>query len=66
MNSPTPVEELPSFIEKNYNLAQPVHSPWLKYIIVGGVIMISFVISAVIIGKSQQKSITKNTEENEN
>lgn len=65
MISPMPVDEYPSFIEKNYNIAKPNHSPWLKYIIVGGVIMMAFVISAVIIGKSQQKSITKKTEENE-
>jgi hypothetical protein len=65
MNSPSPIEELPSFIEKNYNPAQPIHNPWLKYIFVGGVIMMAFVISAVIIGKNQQNSITKKKEENE-
>jgi hypothetical protein len=66
MNSPTPLNELPSFIEENYNNAQPVHSPWLKYMIVGGVIMLAIVISAAIVGKNQQRTIIIKPKENEN
>lgn len=66
MNSPTPIEKLPSFIEENYNVAKPVHSPWLKHIIVGGVIMLAIVISAAIVGKNQQRTIIIKPEENEN
>ena len=36
MNSPKPIEELPSFIKENYNIATPVNNLWLKYIIAGG------------------------------
>jgi hypothetical protein len=66
MNSPTPIEELPSFIEKNYNNEQLVNNPMLKYMIVGGIIMLAIVISAAIVGKNQQKNIIIKTEENEN
>jgi hypothetical protein len=66
MNSPTPIDELPSFIEKNYNNEQLVNNPMLKYMIVGGIIMLAIVISAAIVGKNQQKNIIIKTEENEN
>jgi hypothetical protein len=66
MNSPTPIEELPSFIEENYNNEQLVNNPMLKYMIVGGIIMLAIVISAAIVGKNQQKNIIIKTEENEN
>ncbi|MGZ0016772.1 hypothetical protein [Yeosuana sp. AK3] len=65
MISRMPIDELPSFIEENYNVAQPVHSPWLKHIIVGGVIMLAIVISAAIVG-NQQRTIIIKPEENEN
>jgi hypothetical protein len=66
MNSPTPIEELPSFIEENYNNEQLVNNPMLKYMIVGGIIMLAIVISSAIVGKNQQKNIIIKTEENEN
>ncbi|WP_166968033.1 hypothetical protein [Yeosuana marina] len=65
MNSPTPIDELPSFIEKNYNKEQLVNNPMLKYMIVGGVIMLAIVISATIVGRNQQKTIIIKPEENE-
>jgi hypothetical protein len=66
MNSPTPIDELPSFIEKNYNNEQLVNNPMLKYMIVGGIIMLAIVISAAVVGKNQQKTIIIKPEENEN
>jgi hypothetical protein len=66
MNSPTPIEELPSFIEENYNNEQLVNNPMLKYMIVGGIIMLAIVISAAVVGKNQQKTIIIKPEENEN
>ena len=66
MISRMPIDELPSFIEENYKIAKPVHSPRLKYMIVGGVIMLAIVISAAIVGKNQQRTIIIKPEENEN
>ena len=66
MISRMPIDELPSFIEENYNVTQPVHSPWLKYMIVGGVIMLAIVISAAIVGKNQQRTVIIKPKENEN
>lgn len=66
MNSPMPVDELPSFIKKNQIMAQPVNNPRLKYIIVGGVLVLAVIISATLISKSQQKIIIIKPEENEN
>jgi hypothetical protein len=66
MNSPTPIDELPSFIEKNYNNEKLVNHPMLKYMIVGGIIMLAIVISAAIVGKNQQRTIVIKPEENEN
>ena len=65
MISPMPVDELPSFIEKTKDIEPLVNNPWLKYIIVGGVLILAVVISAAIIGKHQQNSNTKTTKENE-
>ena len=65
MISPMPVDELPSFIEKNKDIEPLVNDPWLKYIIVGGVLILAVVISAAIIGKHQQNRNTKTIEENE-
>ena len=66
MNSPTPIDELPSFMEKNYNTIQPVNDTLLKYIFVGGVIMLAIVISAAIVGNNRQKTIIIKPEENDN
>lgn len=32
MDSPTPIDELPSFIKKNYSKIKPVNNKWLKHI----------------------------------
>lgn len=65
MISPMPVDELPSFIEKNKDIEPLVNDPWLKYIIVGGVLILAVVITTAVIRKNQQNSNTKTTEENE-
>lgn len=64
MNSPKPIEELPSFIEENYNLPQPINNPLLKYIVVGGVIMLAIIISATLVKKSQQNTNVIKKEDN--
>ncbi len=66
MISPMPVDELPSFIAKSNEIGQPGNNPWLKYIIVGGILLLGVVFSAAIIGKKQQNSKPTKTEENEN
>jgi hypothetical protein len=65
MNSPMPVDELPSFVAKHNNVIEPSNNPMLKYMIVGGLLLFAFVISVAIIGKKGAHSITKNPEENE-
>ncbi len=65
MNSPMPVDELPSFVAAHYNISQPSNNPWLKYMIVGGLLLFAFAISVAIIDKKELYSITKNSEENE-
>jgi hypothetical protein len=64
MNSPQPIEELPSFIKENYNLPQPINNPLLKYIVVGGVIMLAIIISATLVKKSQQNTNVIKKEDN--
>jgi len=54
MNSPQPIEELPSFIKENYNIAMPANNPWLKYIIAGGVIVLAIAISVTLVSDSQR------------
>jgi|TARA_B110000090_G_scaffold145562_1_gene159783 hypothetical protein len=54
MNSPKPIEELPSFIKENYNIATPVNNLWLKYIIAGGVIVLAIAISVTLVSNSQR------------
>lgn len=66
MISRMPIDELPSFIEENYNIEKPVYNPLLKYIIVGGVIIIAILISAAIVGNSQRNTNIIKPEENEN
>jgi hypothetical protein len=61
-----PVDELPSFLAQKQNTEQLVDNPWLKYIIVGGVIIIAVVTSLAVMAKSQPKNITKIDEDHEN
>ena len=65
MNSPKPIEELPSFIKENYNIAHPIKNPWLKYIVVGGVIVLAIAISVTLVRNSQQNINLIKKEENE-
>lgn len=61
-----PIDELPSFIAKNNDMARPGSNPWLKYIIVGGILLLGVVISSAIIGRAQQNDLTTKPEDNEN
>ena len=65
MKTPMPVDELPSFLLKNNQTTNPGSNPWLKFIIVGGVLILGVAISASII-KRQQNNIKLNPKENEN
>ncbi len=65
MISPMPIDELPSFVAKHNNISEPSDNPWLKYMIVGGLLLFAFAISVAIIDKKEPYSITKNPEENE-
>ena len=48
MKSPMPIDELPSFIAKSNGTVQPRSNPWLKYIIVGGILLVGLLVSASI------------------
>jgi len=61
-----PVDELPSFLAQKQNTEPLVDKPWLKYIIVGGVIIIAVVTSLAVMAKSQAKIITKTNKDHEN
>jgi len=61
-----PIDELPSFLAKNNKIGQPNNDPWLKYIIVGGILLFGAVISVAIIGKQQENNIRTKQVENEN
>ena len=64
MNTPTPIENLPGF---NSGLnSTPGSDPWLKFIIVGGVLLLGVVISASIMKRAQQNTIKIKHQVNEN
>jgi len=64
MTTPTPIEKLPGF---NSGLnSQPGSDPWLKFIIVGGVMLLGVVISASIMKRAQQNTIKIKNQVNEN
>ncbi|MBC8474888.1 MAG: hypothetical protein O2852_08690 [Bacteroidetes bacterium] len=64
MTTPTPIENLPGF---NSGLnSQPGSDPWLKFIIVGGVILLGVVISASIMKRAQQNILKIKYQVNEN
>jgi hypothetical protein len=46
-------------------LAHPIKNPWLKYIVVGGVIVIAIAISVTLVRNSQQNINLIKKEENE-
>ena len=64
MKGPTPIDELPSFIARVNPGNQPGSNPWLKFIIVGGVILLGLGISAIVIKRAQQNRLK--IKENEN
>jgi len=66
MKSPMPIDQLPSFIAKSNSSTQPGSNPWLKFIIVGGVILLGVLISASMMKRAQHNSIRIKPEENEN
>jgi len=66
MTSPMPIEELPSFLAENNRVIQANNDPWLKYVIVGGILLFGVVISAAIIGKQQENKVRTKPVENEN
>ena len=64
MNVPTPIENLPGF--NSGTNSQPGSNPWLKFIIVGGVILLGVIVSARVVRKAHQNIIKIKPEENEN
>ena len=64
MNVPTPIENLPGF--NSGQNSQPGSNPWLKFIIVGGVILLGVAISASVMRRAQPKITRIKPEENEN
>ena len=64
MNTPTPIENLPGF-NSGLNSTQG-SDPWLKFIIVGGVLLLGVVISASIMKRAQQNTIKIKHQVNEN
>ena len=66
MKTPMPIDQLPSFIAKSDGSSQPGSNPWLKFIIVGGVLLLGVAVSAAVIRRAQQNSIKIKPKENEN
>ena len=64
MNVPTPIENLPGF--NSGTNSQPGSNPWLKFIIVGGVILLGVAISASVMRSAQPKITRIKPVENEN
>ena len=65
MKAPMPIDELPSFIAKSNGTVQPGSNPWLKYIIVGGILLVGLVVSASIMKTSVVNNNTIKRKENE-
>ena len=66
MKTPIPIDQLPSFIAKSDGSNQPGSNPWLKFIIVGGVLLIGVAFSAAVMRRAQQNTIQIKPKENEN
>lgn len=64
MNVPTPIENLPGF--NSGQNSQPGSNPWLKFIIVGGVLVLGLAVSASVMRRTQQNTIKIKPKENEN
>jgi hypothetical protein len=65
MKSPTPIDQLPSFIAKSNGIPPPGSNPWWKYIFVGGILCVAIVISASAMRKAQQNTIKFKPNEND-
>ena len=65
MISPMPVDELPSFIDNNQVNTKPAVNPILKYVIVGGTILITIITVYNVINRKQPKNKIKQDEDNE-
>ena len=65
MKAPMPIDELPSFIAKSNGTVQPGSNPWLKYIIVGGILLVGLVVSASIMKSAVINNNTIKRKENE-
>ncbi|MBU3822931.1 hypothetical protein KO566_12740 [Flavobacteriaceae bacterium XHP0103] len=64
MRSPTPIEDLPSVWGQYENNQQSVRTPDIKYIIIGGAIVLACIIfAAVIADKSKTGNTVRNKEE---
>lgn len=66
MKTPMPIDQLPSFIAKSNESNLPGSNPWLKYLIVGGIILVGVAISASMMKRAQLKTIIIKPEDNEN
>lgn len=64
MKTPMPIDQLPSFIAKSDGSNQPGSNPWLKFIIVGGVLLIGVAFSAAVMRRAQQNTIKPKENEN--
>ncbi|MEN8890074.1 MAG: hypothetical protein ABF239_01940 [Wenyingzhuangia sp.] len=56
MINPMPIDELTSFLEQNNNVKLPDSSPWLRYALVGGILIMAIGIPVVIYLKQNQNS----------
>jgi hypothetical protein len=65
MKTPMPIDELPSFIAKSNGTVQPGSNPWLKYIIVGGILLVGLLVSASIMKTAVVNNNTIKQKENE-
>ena len=65
MKAPMPIDELPSFIAKSNGTVQPGSNPWLKYIIVGGILLVGLIVSASIMRTPVVNNKTTKRKENE-
>jgi hypothetical protein len=66
MKTPMPIDQLPSFITKSNESNLSGSNPWLKYLIVGGIILVGVAISASMMKRAQLKTIIIKPEDNEN
>ena len=66
MKTPMPIDQLPSFIAKSTGRNQPGSNPWLKFIMVGGVLLLGVAVSVSIMRRAQQNTIKTKPEQNEN